>query len=107
MRASSRGHAACVNVLLPVSDPFATNDFGMTALMLAAWMNYEACVKLLLPISDVLQKDTSGLSSREYARRLRHKSLTQFIDTNILAQSDQTVMERAVGYPRKHAASRM
>ena len=59
--------------------------------------------------NDVLQKDTSGLSSREYARKMGHKSLTQFIDAYILAQSDQTAMERAVGvgYPRKHAASRV
>jgi hypothetical protein len=55
--AAGEGHAACVELLLPLSDARAKNDSGETALMRAAANGHAECVRLLLPVSDPLAVD--------------------------------------------------
>jgi ankyrin repeat protein len=55
MIAASRGHADCVEILLPASDPSAVSPNGADALMLAADKGHARCVGLLLPASDPKQ----------------------------------------------------
>ena len=48
-RASKIGHAECVKLLIPVSDPKANESY---ALKIASTFGHIECVKLLIPVSD-------------------------------------------------------
>lgn len=63
MRAASKGHEACVRLLLPVSDAGAMDEEKITALMWAARGGHKACVELLIPASDTSAQDASGLTA--------------------------------------------
>lgn len=60
------GEEAFVRLLLPWSDPKASDRDGETALMLAAF-GHPACVELLLPVSDARASDTDGWTALMWA----------------------------------------
>lgn len=60
------GEAALVELLLPWSDPNASDRDGETALMLAAF-GHPACVELLLPASDPMARDADGWTALMWA----------------------------------------
>ena len=63
------GHADCVALLLPVSDPLALGAFGRTSLHFAADMGHVDCVSLLLQCSDPNLPDCYGYTSLILAAR--------------------------------------
>lgn len=66
MLACVEGKAAFVELLLPWSDPDASDRDGETALMLAAF-GHPACVELLLPVSDPMARDADGWTALMWA----------------------------------------
>ena len=66
MLACVEGEEAFVRLLLPASDPKASDRDGETALMLAAF-GHPACVELLLPLSDALASDADGWTAPMWA----------------------------------------
>ena len=103
------GHEKCVRLLLPVSDALGKDESGLTALMRAARGGHEECVRLLLPVSDVFAVDDEGWTASAYAHSRLHKSLAQFIDAYVLAQSEHAAIEVAVSYnaPSKWVSPRV
>ena len=96
------GHEECVRLLLPVSDALGKGENGVTALMRAARGGHEKCVRLLLPASNVFAVDDEGWTASAYAHNRLHKSLAQFIDAYVLAQSEHAAIEVAVSYKAPH-----
>ena len=66
MVACVEGEEAFVRLLLPASDPTASDRDGETALMLAAFGHPE-CVELLLPAGDALARDADGWTALMWA----------------------------------------
>lgn len=64
--AAENGHAECVKLLIPVSDPKSENS---GPLYLAARHGHANCVKLLLPVSDPSANDSGALSEAVKAGR--------------------------------------
>ena len=60
MWAATYGREKCVELLLPVSEPNASNRLGRTALMLAANKASESCVARLIPVSNAWARDGEG-----------------------------------------------
>jgi ankyrin repeat protein len=60
------GEEALVRLLLPSSDPKASDRDGETALMLAAF-GHPGCVELLLPVSDAFARDADGWTALMWA----------------------------------------
>ncbi|THC46524.1 ankyrin repeat domain-containing protein [Massilia sp. Mn16-1_5] len=66
MLACVEGEEAFVRLLLPLSDPQASDRDGETALMLASF-GHPACVELLLPASDPHAQDGDGWTALMWA----------------------------------------
>lgn len=66
MLACVEGEEAFVRLLLPASDPKASDRDGETALMLAAF-GRPACVESLLPVSDAKARDADGWTALMWA----------------------------------------
>jgi len=66
MLACVEGEEAFVRLLLPLSDPQASDRDGETALMLASF-GHPACVELLLPVSDPHAQDGDGWTALMWA----------------------------------------
>jgi Ankyrin repeats (3 copies)/Ankyrin repeat len=66
MLACVEGEEELVRLLLPLSDPQASDRDGETALMLAAF-GHPACVELLLPVSDAHAQDGDGWTALMWA----------------------------------------
>ena len=66
MLACVEGEESLVSLLLPLSDPKASDRDGETALMLAAF-GHPACVELLLPLSDPHAQDGDGWTALMWA----------------------------------------
>lgn len=60
------GEEELLRLLLPLSDPNASDRDGETALMLAAF-GHPACVELLLPVCDGLASDGDGWTALMWA----------------------------------------
>ena len=129
MEAAEGGAEAELKALLMDSgcNALATDKWGWTALMWAAYGGSEACVRLLLPVSDVLATCSGGLTALMWAAAYGHKGCVQlilpvsnalgegcqtasncahdhghesvayFIDAYILAQSERDFIEAAAG----------
>ncbi len=67
MHAAKNGRRACVEALIPASDPLAEGREGWPALVWAARYNHVKCVELLLPVSDPLAFDRFGRSALMFA----------------------------------------
>jgi hypothetical protein len=66
MLACVEGEESLAEVLLPLSDPRASDRDGETALMLASF-GHPACVELLLPVSDPKAQDADGWTALMWA----------------------------------------
>jgi len=66
MLACVEGEEELVRLLLPLSDPQASDRDGETALMLAAF-GHPACVELLLSLSDAHAQDGDGWTALMWA----------------------------------------
>lgn len=66
MLACVEGEEEFVRLLLPLSDPKASDRDGETALMLASF-GHPACVALLLPVSDPKASDADGWTALMWA----------------------------------------
>lgn len=66
MLACVEGEEVFVRLLLPLSDPKASERDGETALILAAFGHPE-CVELLLPVSDAMASDADGWTALMWA----------------------------------------
>ena len=69
MWAANHGHASCVEILLPFSDPLAQDKDGWTALMWAAFHGQESCIALLIPVSDALAQSHRKMTALMLAAR--------------------------------------
>ena len=65
--AAREGHEDCVRLLLPVSDSWGKDGYGMTPLMHAASAGHDACVELLLAVSDALAQNKDGMTALMWA----------------------------------------
>ena len=65
--ASLEGHAECVKLLIPVSDPKANESI---ALLTASNCGHAECVKLLIPVSNVKANNSQALSYAAVAGHL-------------------------------------
>lgn len=63
MLACSRGHVECVKLLLPASDPLATDAHGQTALHIAAKHGQLGAVALLATIEAARARDSHGVTA--------------------------------------------
>ena len=97
MLAASDGHAACIQLLLPVSNALHKAYGDITALMLAAVSKQPDCVHLLLPQSDAAASDSRGMNALMWAayhggeacvKKLLPVSLAQTCDHGGLTASD-------------------
>lgn len=70
--AAANGRADCVEELLPHSDPAATDNYGFTALMLAAGVRNPAALALLLPYGGLEAKNRAGQTALTRAAREGH-----------------------------------
>lgn len=61
--AAREGHEDCVRLLLPVSDTWGKDGYGITPLMHAASAGHDACVEILLPVSDALAQSEDGMTA--------------------------------------------
>lgn len=86
MWASCQGQAACVQLLLPVSDPLTKLCNGMTSLMYSAMNGYGDCARLLLPVSDIQARDRYGKTASCWAKDDGHIQLADFIEAYTLAR---------------------
>lgn len=66
MLACVEGEEEFVRLLLPLSDPQASDRDGETALMLASF-GHPSCVELLLPVSDPHAQDGDGWTALMWA----------------------------------------
>lgn len=66
MLACVEGDESLARLLLPLSDPKASDRDGETALMLASF-GHPACVELLLPVSDARAQDGDGWTALMWA----------------------------------------
>ena len=96
MWAARNGTTACVDILLPVSDPLARDNDGWTALMYAADGGYEACLQLLLPVSDISTKNNQENTASEVAPQNGHPSLVKTIEAYALAQSEKLALHSVI-----------
>jgi ankyrin repeat protein len=71
--AAESGHAECVRLLIPASDPLAGDSY---ALQLAARGGHVECVKLLIPASDPLTDDSLAL---RWAAREGHAECVELL----------------------------
>jgi len=60
MLAAGRGRLEMTRALIPVSNPLAVNEKGLTALLRALDDGHSECAKLLSPVSDVNHFDNDG-----------------------------------------------
>jgi len=67
--AARYGRIECLKILLPLSDPLASNNQGFTALQFAALMGDAAAVELLLPVSDIARGERDGITPLMHAVR--------------------------------------
>ena len=106
MLAAGGGYEACVNLLLPVSDPLAKDKGDWTALMYAASWGQDSCVRLLLPVSDALAKSDKEQTASEIATESGYSQLANFIDGYAVAQSEKLALELTipVGAPQKRSS---
>lgn len=76
MLAAIKGHAECVKILLPLSDPLAVDLDHFSALMHAALGSHSDCVEILLSASNPAQASTHGRNALMVAAsRAAHGSL--------------------------------
>ena len=91
--AAQYGHAECVKVLIPVSDPTAQQSYP---LQVAASLGHVDCVKLLIPVSDPAGFDSAALT---WAARRGHRAcveaLLPFNPPSALAQAARLAREHA------------
>ena len=95
--AAYKGHADCVALLLPLSNPNLPDCYGQTPLILAARVGHANCVRLLLPVSSTRHQDAYGLTALQYAVRLSartgHSDCAQLIAPYLRTQTEQDDLE--------------
>lgn len=79
MKAAAHGHAACAQLLMPLSDPWATNRSGVTVLMLAASAPRPDCVQMLIPVSNTWAQDVAGATALIWAALSGHADCVQLL----------------------------
>ena len=109
MIAASNGHEACLQLLLPVSDPLAKDHWGGTALMHAASDGHASCVNILLPLSDISAKNNEEDTASEIASSKGHSQLAMFITAYAAARSEKTALSSSIPAvaPQKSRSLRM
>jgi hypothetical protein len=73
MLACIEGEESLAKMLLPLSDPRASDRDGETALMLASF-GHPACVELLLPVSDPHGEERGRLDRPDVGRFQRQRA---------------------------------
>lgn len=79
LSASWSGNLACVELLLPLSDPKAAGVHGMTALMMAVLKGHMELIHALLPVSDPLARDELGSNALSYAMLKEQEQAAQVL----------------------------
>jgi hypothetical protein len=102
VRAASRGHVECVKILIPVSDPKAK---GSWALLEAAQNGHAQCVALLLPVSDPQGLGPcAGLGAAGEARAEGHVEVAGMIEAFIEGKALSDCAQKAKKNPRAKSA---
>jgi hypothetical protein len=91
------GHADCVKLLIPVSDPKAHESY---ALRWAAHEGHADCVALLLPASDPLAVGIDGLDAAGSARQGGQARVVGMIEAFIEAQALSSAANNPKSSPR-------
>ena len=104
------GEEAFVELLLPWSDPSASDRDGGTALMLASF-GHPGCVKLLLPISDPKARDADGWTPLMWAASSGNEKCVELLlphsDTTAATQSGLTALDIARAYDQQARAQQI
>lgn len=110
MLACVEGEAALVELLLPWSDPNASDRDGETALMLAAF-GHPACVELLLPVSDPTACDADGWTALMWAASSGSEQCVALLlphgDATATTESGLTALDIARTYAEQERAQQI
>lgn len=110
MLACVEGEAAFVELLLPWSDPNASDRDGETALMLAAF-GHPACVALLLPVSDPMARDADGWTALMWAASSGSEQCIALLlphsDATATTESGLTALDIARSYAEQARAQQI
>lgn len=99
MLACVEGDESLARLLLPLSDPKASDRDGETALMLASF-GHPACVELLLPVSDARARDGDGWTALMWAMSSGSPRCVELLPSDgALVALAGTPPERAPGRP--------
>ena len=79
------GTEKSVELLIPVSDPKATDKWGYTALMQAAMKGNVKSLELLLSVSDIKARDKHGKTALDYAKSSGNDQTVKLLQQHILS----------------------
>jgi len=98
IRAAGEGHAECVQLLIPVSNPCARNSMALSSAVVSG---NQRCVDLLLPVSD----PNEALDTLKNTYRNPH--LYAFLE-HAIARRQQRILEDSLGeIPHPHGARKI
>jgi len=104
------GEEAFVELLLPLSDPKASDRDGESALMLASF-GHARCVELLLPVSDPKARDADGWTALMWAASSGCEEclalLLPYSDPDAATESGLTALDIARTYHQQASAQQI
>ena len=77
--AAASGSAACVKILLPVSDALVKGANELPALMGASSRGHAACVNILLPVSDPFAINDFGMTALMLAAWMNYEACVKLL----------------------------
>ena len=87
MAATKRGQIACVEALLPISDPQKKDEDGIDALLIAIVFGRDDIIRMLLPVSNPAACDRGGMNALMYFS-LRKKRCDPVIYAEVFGRCD-------------------